>query len=436
MPQISILWNCFSSVHNIQPLINKTYPVADSASGIWIYNRTGQSWMDGSSGAITCSLGHSHPRILQAMQQQASRLQFVYRSQFGSEAAEALAARLCELSPGGVYAHSFFVNSGTEAMETAMKVAWQHWQEQGLHTKKLFITRKKSYHGITQGALSLTGHPLRRKRFEDQLENYPVLAADMEETPLETQVEELEQTIARLGADQVAAFVAEPVVGAAGAAIHPPPGYYQAVAEVCRRNRILFIADEVMTGLGRTGEWFGLNHWETTADILAVGKSLGAGYAPIAATLMTSRVLEPIRNGSGLIMSGHTYSAHPLSCAVALEVLNTLRDSDLLANCRVRGSQLLSGLREMMSEFDIIHKVRGIGLMCGVEFDASSAGIQRRVIDACFEEGLLVYPSVGGVSGSDENAVLIAPPLIITESQLDQLLTKWHLALRIISQKQ
>ena len=253
--------------HNIQPLLTRDYPRAVRAKGVFIYDASGKFWIDGSSGAVTCSLGHSHPRITEAIREQAERLHFVYRSQFGTAEAENLAKRLTRISPGGAYRHAFFVNSGTEAMETAMKIAWQHWSESGQPSKRRFITRRKSYHGITVGALSLSGHPLRRKQFEDLLEPYPVLLADPENDSVDRQLAELEQVVESIGAANIAAFVAEPLVGAAGAAIHPPPDYYSAVAACCRRHSILFIADEVMTGLGRTGEWFGLNHWNTTADI-------------------------------------------------------------------------------------------------------------------------------------------------------------------------
>lgn len=410
------------SGHLIQPLLDKKYPVAVSATGIWIMDASGKQYLDGSSGAITCSLGHSHPRMLKALSEHSRHLQFVYRSQFSSASAEALAQKLCEWSPEKKYQHTFFVNSGTEAIETAMKTAWQYWQEQGKPSKRYFITRQKSYHGITMGALSLSGHPLRRKRFEDLLEKYPLLTSDLEHTSVDLQAEELQQVIDQLGTSAVAAFVAEPIVGAAGAAIHPPTGYYEQIKQVCQKNEILFIADEVMTGLGRTGKRYGLDHWNVYADIVAVGKSLGAGYAPIAATLMTSEVLNPIRQGTGLIMSGHTYSGHPLSTAVALEVLTTIEEEGLLQNVEARGIQLRQGLQRLLSTHSIVQQVRGKGLMIGLEMDPKVVGIQAKLISRCFDNGLLVYPSVGGPEGKDENSILIAPPFIISKEDTERLL--------------
>lgn len=415
--------------HNIQPLLNKKYLKATRAQGVYIFDEHGKKYLDGSSGAVTCSLGHSHPKIVPFIKQQLDKLQFVYRSQFGSEEAERLATKLYSLSPQNAYTHTFFVNSGTEAMETAMKVALQYFQESGQPEKTQFISRWKSYHGITMGALSLSGHPLRRQRFENLLEKYPVLSADLENDSLEKQTQEFRDVIARLGASTIAAFVAEPMVGAAGTALTPLPDYYTAMKSICDENKILFIADEVMTGLGRTGKWFGLDHWNTSADIVAVGKSLGAGYAPIAATLMTEKVLSPIRNGTGLIMSGHTYSGHPLSCATALRVLEVVEEDHLLENVNAQGAFIKDGLQKLQKRFPIISIIRGNGLLLGMEFDPSVKGFQAKFIQRCFEHGLLVYPAVGGPEGKDENGVIISPPFIISRLEVDELLEKMEKSL-------
>jgi adenosylmethionine-8-amino-7-oxononanoate aminotransferase len=265
---------------------------------------------------------------------------------------------------------------------------------------------------------------LRRQRFEGTLEKYPALSADLENDSIEKQTEEFQEVIARIGAKNIAAFVAEPMVGAAGTALTPKPEYYTQMKAICREHKILFIADEVMTGLGRTGKWFGLEHWNTTADIVAVGKSLGAGYAPIAATLMTDAVLDPIRKGTGLIMSGHTYSGHPLSCATALRVLNVVEEDHLLDNVNVQGAYIKNELQRLHERFEVIRVIRGKGLMIGVEFDPTQKGFQAWFIDRCYQNGLLVYPSVGGPEGKDENGILISPPFIITRDQAGELLQK------------
>jgi adenosylmethionine-8-amino-7-oxononanoate aminotransferase len=419
--------------HNIQPLLNKTYLRAHHSKGVYIYDESGKAYLDGSSGAVTSSLGHSHEKILAFMKQQVDKLQFVHRGQFGSNEAEHLAEKLFELSPEKTLAHSFFVNSGTEAVETAMKIAIQYWQEQGHSEKKQFITRRKSYHGITMGALSLSGHSLRRQRFESMLEKYPLLLADLENDTVDQQISELRKVIETIGASHIAAFVAEPIVGAAGTVLTPPPGYYQAIRKTCDEYEILFIADEVMTGLGRTGAWFGLEHWHTLADIVTVGKSLGAGYAPIAATMITAKVLAPIKSGSGAIMSGHTYSGHPLSCAIALKVLEVIEEEQLINNVNRQGDYIKANLVKLKSNYAIINIIRGKGLLMGVEFNAALKGLQSKFIDLCFQNGLLVYPSVGGATGSDENGILISPPFTITRKEAHELLDKLDHTLKEIS---
>lgn len=411
--------------HNIQPLLRKNYLKAVSARGVYIFDENGKRYLDGSSGPIACSLGHSHPALVEHIGKQLGKIQFVYRSQFGSEEAERLAWQLARISPEEQYQHSFFVNSGSEATETALKIAIQYWRELGKPSKTQFITRQKSYHGITMGALGVSGHQLRRRQFEPVLWEGPEkLKKDLEKDPLEQHLAELEATIRIAGADTIAGVLLEPVIGAAGTALVPPDGYYRAVKELCRKHHILFMADEVMTGLGRTGSWLGLDHWGTAADIATIGKSLGAGYAPIAATLVTEEILHPIREGSGLIMSGHTYSGHPLSCATASRVLAIIEQDHLLENVRHMGDLLKAGLARLQARYPFVEAVRGKGLMLGMELETGAPELQGKIIDRCFENGLLVYPAVGGKTGTDENGLLIAPPYIISEPETEELLER------------
>ncbi len=408
--------------HNIQPLLNKKYSKAATSKGIYIYDEHGKEYIDGSSGAITCSLGHGHEKVIELVKKQAEKLIYVYRSQFGSQESERLATQLYEISTDKQLEYSFFVNSGSEAMETAMKIALQYWQENGYSNKNQFITREKSYHGITLGALSLSGHPLRRARFENVLHSQISLKSDLENDTVEQQTEEFIRTIEKFGSDNIAAFVAEPMVGAAGTALTPQPDYYNRMKEICDMHNILFIADEVMTGLGRTGKWFGLEHWSVKADIVAIGKSLGAGYAPIAATLLTSKILEPIKKGSGFIMSGHTYSGHPLSCAIASKVIEVIAEENLIANVNEMGNYIKQQLQSLKQRYDFIQNIRGKGLLIGIEFDPTIEGLAKSCLEICYENGLLVYPSVGGKHGKTENGILIAPPFIITKSQADTII--------------
>ncbi|WP_088010848.1 aspartate aminotransferase family protein [Gottfriedia acidiceleris] len=418
----------------IKPLVGESYPTIDRGETIYLWDKQGKKYIDGSSGAVAASIGHGVKEIIDDMVKQASKVAFVFRSQFTSEAAEKLAEKIGQLAPGDLN-WSFFVNSGTEATETAMKMAIQHFQERGIHTKTKIISRSMSYHGITIGSLSMSGHPLRRKRFTSLLEDYPMVEAPYcKRCPFELEPRNcgllcataLDRTIQKLGSENVAAFIAEPIVGAAGAALTPPKGYYEKIKEICDKHDVLFIADEVMTGIGRTGEMFGINHWNCVPDLLVLGKGLAAGYTPIAVAIASDRVMQPILEGSRLVMSGHTFSANPLSASIALAVLNYVEKNRLVQNSKIQGEKIKLKLGEWQKEYPFIFDVRGEGLLIGIEikedfFDCKS--VTNRVIEIAKKHGLLLYPSVSGPYGRSENSFLLSPPLVITDAQVDELLT-------------
>lgn len=417
----------------IKPLVGESYPTIDRGENIYLWDKQGKKYIDGSSGAVAASIGHGVKEVIDEMFRQSSKVAFVYRSQFTSEAAEALAKKISELAPGDLN-WSFFVNSGTEATETAMKMAIQHFQERGINSKTKIISRMMSYHGITIGALSMSGHQLRRKRFTSLLEDYPMVEAPYcKRCPYGLKkgscellcATELDRTIQKLGAENVAAFIAEPIVGAAGAALTPPKGYYEKIKEICTKHDVLFIADEVMTGIGRTGEMFGINHWDCVPDILVLGKGLAAGYTPIAATVASDRVMQPILEGSRLVMSGHTFSANPLSASVGLAVLNYVENNNLVQNSKVQGEKIIAKLKEWQKEYSFIYDVRGEGLLIGVELDETlfnRKSLTNHVIQIAKNKGLLLYPSVSGPYGKYENSFLLAPPLIISDDQVQEIL--------------
>ncbi|WP_458415093.1 aspartate aminotransferase family protein [Schinkia sp. CFF1] len=423
----------------IKPMMNEFYPTVSHGDGIYLFDDNGKKYIDGCSGAVTASLGHANPEIIQAMHGQAEKVSFVYRSQFTSEPAERLAQKLNDLINADEDYWSFFVNSGSEAVETAMKMAIQHWQEQGNYRKNKILSRWISYHGITMGALSLSGHVKRRERFVHLLEDCPTVAPSYcyrcpfgQKYP-DCQLfcaSDLETAIERVGADQIAAFIAEPIVGAAGGVMVPPEGYYQKIREICDRHHILFIADEVMTGLGRTGRMFGLDHWGVKADIIALGKGLSAGYTPIAAALANEKVMTPILKGSNSIMSGHTLSANPQSAAAALAVLTFIEKNNLVEQVKENGDYLLQKLKDELGSSTVIGDIRGKGLMIGIEFAAdvktkqpfsSSFQITKKVIDTAKEKGLLIYPASAGKEGVQGDAIIISPPFIIKRQEIDQL---------------
>ncbi|OAS16530.1 aspartate aminotransferase family protein [Paenibacillus oryzisoli] len=421
----------------IKPVIEHHYPTIQYGKGIYLYDEQGQTYIDGCSGAVTAGLGHGVQDIIDAMIEQANKVSFVYRSQFTSEPTEKLAEKLCELAPGNDY-WTFFVNSGSEATETAMKIAIQHWQEKGRPGKNKVISRRMSYHGITLGALSMSGHVLRRRRFIPLLEDFPVVMppycyrCPLGKTAGNCQLacaDDLATAIKRIGAEHIAAFIAEPIIGAAGGAIVPPEGYYKKIKAICELYDILFIADEVMTGIARTGAMFGMEHYEVEPDLMALGKGMSAGYTPMAATLVKDHVMEPIRQGTKSIMSGHTYSANPQSAAVSLAVLTYIEKHQLVRAAESKGVYLLNLLRQLAQQIEIIGDVRGKGLLLAIEFVANrtdkspfpaALSVTSRIIENAFQKGLLVYPAAGAIDGEGD-AIIVAPPLIISEEEIDQL---------------
>ncbi|WP_071394498.1 aspartate aminotransferase family protein [Bacillus tuaregi] len=426
----------------IKPMLDENYPIIDFGKGVYLYDIEFKEYLDASSGAVTANIGHGVKEIINAMKKQAKKVSFVYRSQFTSEPAEQLAQKIAELASGDLN-WSFFVSSGSEATETAMKVAIQHWQEKGLKTKTKILSRWVSYHGITLGALSMSGHSARRERFTPLLEDFPTIhppycyRCPYNKTAPECGylcARELETAIRRIGAEHIAAFIAEPVIGAAGGAISPPEHYYQIIKEICEKYQILFIADEVMTGFGRTGTMLACEHWNVIPDIVALGKGMGAGYTPIAATLVSDRVMEPILSGSKVVMSGHTLSANPQSCAVSLAVMNYLEQHDIMNMVPEKSQYLFTRLQKLKYQFPFIGDVRGLGLLIGIEFVQDdkqklpfprSFAFTKRVIKMAINNGLLLYPAGAGMDGIDGDAIIISPPLTITNEELDELIEKF-----------
>lgn len=433
-------------------MLEADYPVIDYGKGIYLYDHAGKEYLDASSGAITANIGHGVKEIIEAMHEQAKRVSFVYRSQFTSEAAENLARKIAEQTVGDLN-WCFFVNSGSEATETAMKIAIQYWQEKGIHTKTKVLSRWMSYHGITLGALSMSGHTGRRARFIPLLEDFPVIHPPYcYRCPYNREApdcgfvcaQELDTVIKRMGAENIAAFIVEPVIGASGAAITPPKGYYGVIKEICDLNGILFIADEVMTGFGRTGTMLACEHWDIEPDIVAVGKGMGAGYAPIAAALVSEHVMAPILAGSKIVMSGHTLSANPQSCAVSLAVLEYLEKNQIIQDVESKGKYLVEKLYRLQEQFSYIGDIRGKGLMIGLEFVQNREEktpfprtllFTQKLIGTAQECGLIIYPAGAGIDGMNGDAVLIAPPLTITISEIDELIMRLKAAFEVFTAK-
>ncbi|MEO2076517.1 MAG: aspartate aminotransferase family protein [Bacillus sp. (in: firmicutes)] len=424
----------------IKPMMGEIYPVINYGKGVYLFDMEGKKYLDAASGAVTANIGHGTEEIIEAMQEQAKKVSFVYRSQFTSEPAEKLARKIAELIPGDLN-WSFFVNSGSEATETAMKMAIQYWQEKGVQTKTKVISRWVSYHGITLGALSMSGHTGRRARFVPLLEEFPIINPPYcyrcpynLEAPTCNYMcaEELETAIKRIGAEQIAAFIAEPVIGAAGGAIAPPKDYFKTIKKICDKYEILFIADEVMTGFGRTGTMLACEHWDVIPDIVAFGKGMGAGYAPIAAAVASEKVMEPIMAGSKSVMSGHTLSANPQSCAVSLSVLEYLEKYKIISEVENKGIYLKNQLEKLKNQYPFIGDVRGKGLLLGIEFVMNQRDktpfprnelVTQKMIALAKERGLIVYPAGAGIDGMNGDSIIISPPLIISKREIEEIVS-------------
>lgn len=415
------------------------YPEVSHGKGIYLYDVNGKKYLDGSSGAMTAAIGHGVPEMAEAMYEQAKKISYVFRGQFTSEPAEKLAEMLASISPGDLN-WAFFVNSGSEATEIALKIAVQYWQERGRPEKHRILSRWMSYHGVTLGALSMSGNIIRRQRFDALLNDFPGVAPSYcYRCPFNKTypscnlacADDLETAIQRVGADNIAAFIFEPIVGASGGAVVPPLDYYKRVKEICEKYEILMIADEVVTGLGRTGKLFGMEHYGVQPDIMALGKGLGGGCTPLGAAVVSDNVIETIEKGSKMMMSGHTLSANPQSTAIGLAAIKYVMENHLPENAAYQGEVLRKGLQNLEAKYPLIGSVRGKGLLWGIEFVADkdtkqpfdlSSQVTNRVIHKGYEKGLIVYNAAGGLNGKGGDAILLTPPLIIKTEQIQELL--------------
>ncbi|WP_322022967.1 aspartate aminotransferase family protein [Burkholderia sp. BCC1977] len=419
-----------------------TLPVAVAGDGIEIIDSTGKRYIDACGGAAVSCLGHSNQRVIDAIKRQAQQLPYAHTSFFTTEVAEELADRLVEAAPAGLE-HVYFVSGGSEAVEAALKLARQYFVEKGEAQRRHFIARRQSYHGNTLGALAIGGNAWRREPFLPLLiEAHHVspcyayrdqAAGETDEAYAQRLADELEQKIVELGAENVAAFVAETVVGATAGAVPPVRTYLKKIRAVCDKYGVLLILDEIMSGMGRTGYLFACDEDGVAPDLLTIAKGLGAGYQPIGATLVSDRIYRTIVDGSGFFQHGHTYLGHATACAAALEVQRVIAEEKLLDNVKARGEQLRASLREHYGAHPHIGDVRGRGLFVGVElvrdrdskatFDPAlklHAAVKREAM----QRGLMVYPMGGTIDGVHGDHILVAPPFVCTAQQIDTIVER------------
>jgi adenosylmethionine-8-amino-7-oxononanoate aminotransferase len=425
----------------------QSLPVAIGGEGVWLIDSQGRRYLDASGGAAVSCLGHGHPRVIEAIREQAGALAYAHTSFFTNEPAELLAEFLVARAPAGL-SHVYFVSGGSEAIEAAMKMARQYFVEIGEPERAVFIARRQSYHGNTLGALALGGNALRREPF------LPLLAPVVHVSPCyayrelgegESEADygdrlaaELEAAIVEAGPKRVAAFVAETVVGATLGAVPPVPGYFAKIKAVCERHGVLLILDEVMSGMGRTGTLFACEEDGVAPDIVTIAKGLGGGYQPIGATLCSRRIYQAIVAGSGFFQHGHTYVGHAVACAAALAAMRTIEEENLLANVCARGDELRAGLRRAFAGHPHVGDIRGRGLFVGVELVADRATkapfdpaqrLHARAKAEAFARGLLVYPQGGTVDGRRGDHILLAPPFIATSADVEEIVARLQPAL-------
>jgi adenosylmethionine-8-amino-7-oxononanoate aminotransferase len=410
-------------------------PVAASADGSTIVDTSGREYLDAAGGAIVVGIGHGRREVVNAMAGQAMRIAYAHGSAFTSEALERYAAAVSDRLPMDEPA-IYPVSGGSEAIETALKLARAAQLARGEADRTVVFARWSSYHGNTLGALDLSGRqPLRKPyaawlgRFAHVSAAYPYRAGEPGANALgsaEALAAELDEAIVDAGPGTVAAFVAEPIVGATLGAVEPPEGYWPAIAEVCRRHGVLLIADEVMTGFGRTGAWFGVDHWGVRPDILVAAKGATSGYFPFGFAAASGEVHDTVRAGGGFT-HGFTYSHQPVGAAVAGEVLRILEAESLVGASLVKGAKLQALLRERLADHPAVGDIRGRGLLVGVELVRDpatkapyprSARLIERVVRIAREHGLLLYSGSGNANGIDGDIVLLGPPFVITDDEL------------------
>jgi adenosylmethionine-8-amino-7-oxononanoate aminotransferase len=411
-----------------------TYPEIVRGEGVYLWDREGRRYLDGSSGAIVVTVGHGVPEIAEAIREQAARLAYIHGTEFTSTPMEELAALLAPRAPVDD-ARLFLVSGGSEATETAIKLARQYQVAKGRSGRYKVIFRWPSYHGSTLGALSISGRPTLRETFTPLLSEMPHIPAPYAyrcalpgcgpACSLEC-ARALETTLKAEGPDTVAAFIAEPVIGASAGAVVPPPDYFPIVREICDRYGVLFIADEVMTGIGRTGKWFGIEHWGVRADVVTTGKGLTSGYLPGGAVLVKGEIVETLKAGGGF-HHGFTYSHHPVVAAVGLAVSRYVERHGLVERARVQGAYLQERLQRLL-DLPAVGDVRGLGLMAAVELvqDRRSktpyppgARLAQAVQAEALRRGVNVYASGGQVDGAGD-LVMVGPPLVVERDQIDE----------------
>src|SRR5215207_10670355 len=432
--------------------LNRTYPTLVRGEGIYLYDDEGNRYIDASGGsAAVTAIGHGVPEVVNTLAEQAARLAYAPTHAFTTEAIESCARIIIEEFASEGFGKVWFVSGGSEATENAVKMAIQYHRERGSGSRHLVIGRRSSFHGATIAALAFGGNAGRRRPFAAILppaehispcNPYRCQANGAFPTCDLSCADELEYVIRQVGADNVAAFIAEPVVGATLGAVPAAPGYFQRIREICDRYGVLFIADEVMTGFGRTGRRWGLDHWNVVPDLIVCAKGISGGYAPLGAVLAKPEFVGEVRSRSGSFVIGHTSSGNPLSCAAGAAVLRYILDKGLIENAATVGKYFKERLGELAQRQEMVGDVRGLGLLLGVELVRDRATkepfppawrVSTRVGNATLARGLVSYPGAGTADGVAGDHLLYAPPLVVDRDQVDEIVAILDESLTVVA---
>ncbi len=407
-------------------------PMIAHGQGIYLYDQEGQRYMDGSGGPLVTNVGHGRREVIEAIQRQVEAVAYVHAIMFTTESVEGYAAALAEVVPLPE-SRFFFLSSGSEVVEAAVKFARQVQMARGESGRNLIISRSLSYHGMTLGALGVSGRPGMRTPYLGMLHDMPRIRPPYPyryRATGEELAENLEEAILAYGAENVAAFIAEPLSGASLGAVAPPDDYWPAVRQICDRYGVMLIIDEVLTGFGRTGRWWGIEHWDTQPDILVSSKGAAGGYFPLGFMAARGSDVEQLRSTLGDFNHGGTFSHHPVGCAAGLATLRILQEEKLVENSTTVGTYLGRRLHEALDNHPYVGDIRGRGLFWGIEFVRNretkepfpaADGLAWRIWEAAFDQGLVVYYSQGCADGRNGDVIMVGPPLIINEQQVDEL---------------
>lgn len=425
--------------------LTKTYPIVTSASGVYLYDHTGKRFLDGSSGAIAANLGHGVEEIVEAMAEQARKAAFVHTLRFETPVLKELAREIAQLAPSSLN-RVYFTSGGSEANESAIKLARQYHRDRGKPEKHIVIGRWQTYHGNTMGALSAGGDIKRRQPYTPNLLHFEHVHSPYclhcpyhkkEEDCLKENrlacADDLERLVLEIGPQFVSAFICEPIVGSQQGAVVPPQGYFQRIREICDRYDIVLIVDEVMTGFGRTGTHFAIESFGIEPDILTFGKGVSGGYAPLAGMIVSDVIVQSvIQHSGGRFVHGYTFSGHPVSVAAGLAAIRYYKQHNVLENCQIQGAYLFNRLIELKEKYKTVGQVRGKGLLLGLELlwdrDAQilyppAYGAAERLNQHAMRLGAVFYPGSGSIDGTYGEHLLIGPPLTITRNEIDELVS-------------